>query len=687
MDPIFNQRYRLEARLGEGGMAVVYSGTDSLLRRRVAVKVLREQYASDADFVRRFYHEAQSAARLSHPNVVNVFDVGHEVDSYFIVMELVEGASLAEMIKADGKLPERVAIDYTIQICQGLAYAHRQGFLHRDIKPANILVTTDDVVKLSDFGIVRAVSQHTMTMTQPGMVMGSVSYFSPEQAQGRELRETSDLYSVGVVLFQLLTGDLPYVADSPVSVALKHISDPVPEMDDPEMGISPAIASIVRKLLQKDPDARFQSASEVATALREARERPTATFFTAAEAATVTVPAAAKPPPRRSSSPDSGTTRAVAITTLPDAPARDSRWFFILGALALLAVGIGYVVQTYYPMALGHRIKIASFAGMTQSAAQKALIAEGLNVKITQEPSESVRPDIVIHQAPDPGAEVADGTPVELFVSSGLPMVEIPDVRSFSAADAQRLIASAKLKSKLVHKFDKSAKDTVLNQSPAPPVKTRQGSTVTLVVSDGLAPVNVPNVVSMSTEAASAALKKAGLTLEIVDRQPSDNIPADTIASQEPNAGSKVDAGGKVSAVVSSGPASIQVPDVTNRTAEDATNALRAVGFRPAVTYTVAGANASGTVISQSPTAGANAPHGSLVTIVVAIPGVLPDVTGMTLEGAKAKLQAAGYRIGNVANTQEGQEGRVVRTEPEGNTQLAPGESVNIIYNPGPAGQ
>ena len=229
---IFNNRYRLDRKLGEGGMATVFCGTDILLRRRVAIKILREQYAADDEFVRRFYQEAESAARLSHPNIVNTYDVGHQGDTYFIVMELVDGVpSLAEIIAADGRLPEPVAIDYAVQISSGLAYAHRQGLLHRDIKPANVLVTKDDVVKLSDFGIARAVSQQTMALTKPGLVMGSVYYISPEQAQEHEVQETSDLYSVGVVLYQMLTGKLPYSGESPVTVALKHVGDPVPTID------------------------------------------------------------------------------------------------------------------------------------------------------------------------------------------------------------------------------------------------------------------------------------------------------------------------------------------------------------------------------------------------------------------------------------------------------------------------
>src|ERR1700676_2641241 len=242
---LLSNRYRLQHRIGAGGMATVYSGLDTVLRRRVAIKELRPQFAEDEDFVKRFYTEAHHAAKLSHPNVVNIYDVGHEDDAYFIVMELVDGTTLAEMIEHDGRLPEPVVIDYATQICAGLAYAHRQDLLHRDIKPANILVTKDDVVKLSDFGIARAVTTQTVTVTQPGLVMGSVFYLSPEQAQGHELHETSDLYSLGVVLFQMLTGKLPYTGESPITVALKHVSSPVPPLEtDDGSEISPALRAV-----------------------------------------------------------------------------------------------------------------------------------------------------------------------------------------------------------------------------------------------------------------------------------------------------------------------------------------------------------------------------------------------------------------------------------------------------------
>ncbi|MEA2720081.1 MAG: eukaryotic-like serine/threonine-protein kinase, partial [Candidatus Eremiobacteraeota bacterium] len=258
-EKIFNNRYRVDGTLGNGGMANVYVGTDTLLRRRVAIKVLREQYAGDDDFVTRFSHEAQMAAKLSHPNIVNVYDFGREDHSYYIVMELVDGSTLGEIMRDERVLPEPVAIDYAIQIAAGLAFAHRQGLMHRDVKPANILVTKDDVVKLSDFGIARAVSEHTLGVTQPGMVMGSVAYISPEQAQGHDIDERSDLYSVGVVLYQMLTGALPFTGENPVAVALKHVSEEPMAIDPATTGVSPAVASIVSRLLSKTPQERFNS--------------------------------------------------------------------------------------------------------------------------------------------------------------------------------------------------------------------------------------------------------------------------------------------------------------------------------------------------------------------------------------------------------------------------------------------
>src|ERR1700761_7557299 len=330
-------------------MAIVYCGTDLLLRRRVAIKVLRDQFSADDEFIKRFSYEAQAAARLSHPNVVNVYDFGHEGDAYFIVMELVEGETLASILRGERRIPESVAIDYATQIAAGLAFAHRQGLLHRDVKPANILVTGDDVVKLGDFGIARAVAENALGVTQPGMVMGSVAYVSPEQAQGRELDARSDLYSLGVVLYQMVTGRLPFNGETPVAVALKHVSEPAPVLDPFRDGVSPALASIVAKLLQKNPADRFASATELGRALREAREQPSLSLGAARGAGdaptsrfgSVGVPP--PPPPRASAAPDHPIDNGVATYEEPMPPAFDRRWvpFF---ALMLIVAGVaGYL--------------------------------------------------------------------------------------------------------------------------------------------------------------------------------------------------------------------------------------------------------------------------------------------------------------------------------------------------------
>ncbi len=458
-EKIFNGRYRLDRRLGDGGMAVVYAGTDVLLRRHVAIKVLREQYAADEDFVRRFYNEAQSAARLSHPNIVNTYDVGREDNTYYIVMELVDGTTLAEMIRSDNRIPEPVAIDYAAQMANGLAYAHRQGLLHRDIKPANILITHDDVVKLSDFGIARALTQQTLAVTQPGMVMGSVYYISPEQAQGLELRETSDLYSVGVVLYQMLTGKLPYTGESPVAVALKHVSEPPPRIATAGVEVSPAIAAIVDRLLQKNPADRFQSASEVATALREARERPM--VASAAPASTARTPSAPsdpdhpvpmRPPPRRSQAAPrrggaNGDGAEVAYETLPQ-PSNLGRNIALVVAL-ILAIGGGYAIFSGgIPMLSG--ISLADETGHNAIDAQRDLESRGLHVKLEGVPSDSVVQDQIVREDPAPGTRLQNGSEVTLYVSTGVAPKALVSVTDFTLADAQKTLDREGFKSKIV---------------------------------------------------------------------------------------------------------------------------------------------------------------------------------------------------------------------------------------------
>jgi serine/threonine-protein kinase len=677
---VFNNRYRLDSKLGEGGMATVYCGTDTLLRRRVAIKVLRRDYASDQEFVRRFYQEAESAAKLSHPNIVNTYDVGREGDTYYIIMELVDGPSLAEIIAADGRLPEPVALDYAAQVCNGLAYAHRQGLLHRDIKPANILITKDDVVKLSDFGIARAVSQQTMTMTRPGMVMGSVYYLSPEQAQGLELTEASDLYSVGIVLYQMLTGKLPFKGESPVTVALKHISDPAPPLD-PSAGVSPALASIVSKLLQKQPENRFGSASEVASALREARERPSFAAYSLVDDAPGmrTGAFAAQPPPRKSRLPD----------RLVDEPEEEPRrkstaWIAALLAIFLTAAAAGGYIMSAHPFSPVPQIAVANYVNMPDAQAQKSIVNAGLTYKATRETSDTVPPNRVIRQDPPPGSKIGSGSAVQLVISTGPPTVGLRDVVGYALDDAQKDLIGDKLSVKVVQKYDPAPKDRVIDEKPKPGSKVRQNTKITLVVSQGPAPVKMPNLAGLTLDKARQIAVKNGFTINVSETAPIPNMAAHTIASQDIPAGAQIpaDHSATVNVVVSSGGGLTNVPNLIGSDLGSALQQVKAAGFSAAVSYLVeAGSPNNGQVIGEDPSQGTPAEKGSTIRITLSVSGEVPDTNGMTLEQAKAQLADYGYSIGNVTPTTEGAGGRVVRTEPEAGTKLAPGSPVNIYVN------
>jgi len=697
-----SDRYRLEGRIGQGGMAVVYAGMDTVLRRRVAIKVLRPHLAADADFVQRFYSEAHHAAKLSHPNVVNIYDVGREGEDYFIVMELVEGATLAEMIEHDGRLPENVAIDYAAQICSGLAYAHRQGLLHRDIKPGNILVTKDDVVKLSDFGIARAVSTQTMTMTAPGMVMGSVYYISPEQAQGHELHETSDLYSLGIVLYQMLSGKLPYAGDSPITVALKHVSGPVPSLDPSELPVSPALAAIVRKLMHKDPGERFASAGDVAKALREAREHPSvATPFVATHDGAVAATAATAPmtrireipppKPRPSKFPDRPIAHASPDADNVDNDGRDvvvarrggRKILFGVLAVALLAA----IAAGYYSSRPGGwlgspvQVTVAAVAGENVDSAEGALDALGLRYDVVTMTSPSVPANRVIRQSPAGRSRVPGRSLVTLYVSSGLPVVQLIDVRHYSGDDAQRYLREAKLVPKVLATFDNAPAGTVLAQHPAPGTTLPIHSSVALTISKGPQPVSVPELTAMTLSAATQLLHQQHLQIDVGERDPSDDIPANEVMSQSPASGSSLAPGTTVTVRVSSGPAQFAVPDVGGRTIDAALATLQAAGFRTNIEYVDDASSSGGTILKQNPDAGTQVRRDATITLSVAVTGLVPDVGGKSPNDARALLQDAGYKVGNIAYTQEGTEGTVVRTEPAAGTELHPGETVMLFVS------
>jgi serine/threonine-protein kinase len=479
-----------------------------------------------------------------------------------------------------------------------------------------------------------------------------------------------------------------------VTVALKHVTSQVPAVDAEDVSISPALAAIVHKLMQKDPRDRFQSAVEVAKALREARERPHVTDpfdIAAREHAAVsgnprTIP---NPKPRPARYPD-----RVATGVLEGDFERDDRdehrgppgrLVFTLAVVIALAIAVatGYFFANRPGGMFGGptTVALASFVGQTADEAEKRLDTLGVRWNVIPIPSEEVSANRVVRQEPAANPNISTQTVVQLYVSSGLPTVDLIDVRQYSSDDAQRYLRNAKLSPKLTQVFDKSPRGTVLSERPAPGSSVPIHSTVSLVVSEGLKPVAVPDVVSQTLDDAQTTLGERQLKLVVTERDPSDDIPADTVTSQNPSPGSSLDPGSTVSVVVSSGSPQITVPGVEGSIVDAAQQTLSGAGLASNVEYLVDASRPAGTVVKQDPEKAASLKKGSAVTLDVAVPGTIPDVAGKSPDDAATLLQDSGYKIGNRAYVQEGADGTVARTEPVAGTALRPGETVTLYIN------
>lgn len=606
---VLNSRYQLEQLIGTGGMADVYRATDNLLGRTVAVKILHPRYAKDPVFIERFRQEAQAAANLNQPNIVNVFDWGIEDDVYYIVMEYVEGLDLKDIILRGGSLlPER-AVEIAMSISLALEAAHARGVVHRDIKPQNVIVTRDNRVMVMDFGIARAAGGSAMTQT--GTIMGTPQYISPEQAQGQTADPRSDLYSLGVVLFEMLTGKVPFDGDNPVAIAYKHVrEDPLPpSMLNPD--VSPELESVVMKALAKNPENRYQSAVEMRADLERCLEGApvyATPVLTPEEAARGT-----------------GGTRQYAGYAPGGKPARKSRaWLWALVIVVLIAaagVGAWAIVRST------GGTQVPDLVGQNEDAAKQMLTDAGLEPgNVSRDFSETVPKGAVVSQNPEAGSRVSKSMKVDMVVSKGQSLVTVPDCRGLSLDGARAKIEEAGLKAGSVNEeFSTSvAAGKVSSQEPAPGEKVAEGSTVALAVSKGPEMVVVPNVVGQAKDAAVQQLKDKGL--EALVQEVSDAAKTEgTVFEQNPAAGQSIARGGKVTISVAVKPQQVKVPNVVNAAQGDAQSTLVAAGFQVVVIKEQTAVSPKvGKVLAQDPSANTIADKGSSVTITVGIAKTAP---------------------------------------------------------------
>ena len=617
---LIDGRYRVLSRLGAGGMADVFLAEDQQLSRKVALKLLHRRFAEDPGFVERFRREAQSAAGLQHPNVVSVYDRGSFDGTYYIAMEYLAGRTLKQMIRDEAPIEPVRAIDITIQILKAARFAHRRGVIHRDLKPQNVIIDESDHATVTDFGIARAGASD---MTETGSIMGTAQYLSPEQAQGHAVSPGSDLYSVGVVLYELLTGRVPFDAEAAVTIAIKHVS----EMPVPPSAFNPTIPADLERIvmwsLNKGAAERPLDADQFITALEQVRAmilsgtggQRTTSFAALAYGAVAAGPADVM----SDTSPPATGSFVAGPWGPPGGPPEDEgprRWWpWVVGLLVLLLLGGG--AAAYLLTRPAKRI-VPAVVGETLQDASANIQNAGFSPNIIQV-TNNKKSGTVVRQDPQPGTKADEGSTVTLTVSTGPGSTTVPSVSGESQKQAEQDIKHALLK---VGRVQTETSDTIpagsaTRTDPGAGVSLPVNNPVTLFVSKGKALVAVPDVRDESQATAETTLKNDGFTVS-TSTQVSTTVTAGNVISQAPAGGVSVTPGSNVSIVVAQAPPKVDVPFVQGDKATNATNTLTSAGLTVTKrTRIVTDKSKDGIVISQNPNAGSSVTKGSQVTIVV----------------------------------------------------------------------
>jgi serine/threonine protein kinase len=564
MSKIFGGRYEVIAKIGAGGMAIVYKARDQLLNRVVTIKVLRDQFISDEDFIRRFRREAQSAASLSHPNIVSIYDVGKDGDQEYIVMEYIEGRNLKEIIREYAPLTTENTLHLAKQLGEALSHAHEHNIIHRDIKPQNILITEDGRAKITDFGIARAVSAATVTHT--GDIIGSVHYLSPEQAKGLLSNEQSDIYSLGIIIYELLTGQVPYDGETPIAIALKHLQEqPLPPSRiNPR--IEPELEAVIMRAIAKSPQTRYANVRELLEDLQkvEAGHKVNhvvdqvymdndATMIHKSLALEVSSAASAAVA-------DSADSATAVGKSASGSLFRRKRWLFIAGAIFLLLLGIGgFWLRSYVTV---KETVVPDLTGLTTKVAEILLQQNNLTLdqELVTEYSDSVEKDQIISQDPEPNARVKVGKVVYVIVSKGKEMLEFPDLKrdNMTKENAENMIQHLGFTGEITSEevFSNTVpKGTVADQDPLPLTSYPKSGPIKLTISKGpeFVDITMPNVIGKTSAEAESLLEQNKLVV-VIDTESSNEYPKDLVIRTVPQPDTAIKQGIQVTVYVSQGP-------------------------------------------------------------------------------------------------------------------------------------
>ena len=548
---VLDEKYEILELIGQGGMARVYKAKDIRLDRYVAVKVLKNEFMDNEQFLKKFLREAQADAKLAHPNIVNVYDVGIQDGIYYIVMEYIDGSTLKNYIRTNKRISPEETVELLLSIASGLNHAHANNIIHRDIKPHNILLTTGKIPKVADFGIARAITSSTVTATEEAL--GSVHYISPEQARGGFLDERSDLYSLGIMMYEMLIGELPYDGDTPVAVALKHVQNDVPSPRDKVRSIPQNVAQIVLNLTRRKPDDRYQNAA----ALIEDLKRVSADSQTPVKPTYETAEYPSKGKDIRNRGGDEKTSKNGKGKTEPKKKFwQDRRKMTYLGAGVVAVLIIAAVLLSTL---LGTKVPVSKVEGMTVEEATEELAKNDLKCEVVERVyNKDVEAGRVISQYPEAGTEVRKNHLIELTVSNGPAVSEIPDVRGYSEAVAKSKLEAKgfPVKETIYMNNDTYRNGTVYDQNPAGGVEAREGTEVTLYVSKGKDSITMPKLTGLSLENAKTEITNNELILGEVTYEASSDFPKGQVIRQTPTAFSEVMKNSRVDLVISLGPVS-----------------------------------------------------------------------------------------------------------------------------------
>ncbi|MEX2196068.1 MAG: PASTA domain-containing protein [Thermoleophilaceae bacterium] len=588
---LIDGRYRITSRIGSGGMADVYAAEDTHLGRDVAIKVLYRRFAQDDEFVERFRREAKSAAGLQHPNVVNVFDRGEHDGTYYIAMEHLRGRTLKEIVSSESPLDETRAIDLAIQILRAAGFAHRRGVIHRDFKPHNVIVDDADGAKVTDFGIARAGASE---MTETGSIMGTAQYLSPEQAQGHGVTAQSDLYSIAVILYELLAGQVPFDGESAVSVALKHLNDAPPPLSALRAGVHPGLEGVVMRGLAKHPEQRFADADELIAVLEDVREQIQAGEGYGGQTAMFPAP------------------METAESALPEERRRRRRWPYV----ALGLVGLALIAAAVYAITRPEEVAVPDVVGGTLLEAATRLEGEGFEVE-AQRVQDQAPVDEVIRQDPRGGAKADEGSQVTLTVSNGPGQARVPSVEGRPRGEAVEELNDKGFDVTVDGEASDDFDDGIaIRTVPEGGELADRGERIRLFVSTGPESVSVPDVVGSSERSAESRLERAGLLVDVEEE--ASGSDEGTVIRQAPGPGAEVDSGTRVTIVVSTGREEVEVPSVLGQSLREARATLRDAGFEvDADERAVDSPAEDGVVVDQRPGGGSERRRGDTVTIFV----------------------------------------------------------------------